>query len=934
MKVRPRLHTPQHNKRAQACCGGETKTIFASPAEDSFAVHYYDLFDSDKELSDLRKDIEEDADEKLAAKELEWEEKRESHESKVHEMAGLSCVYITELDEYGIAKEVHKKPCRKHTLKWEAKRITIDVFEYPLPKDEVALKATVFELLCPKPYAAYRDATWLILSGFAFPQQTAGVEVPLLRAYSGLREYANNTRSRITLGSSTKSHLDSHYSKSGFPVTIREISREFGLKLDYYDTVDQTWTKRDLQPSFSHLLPMKLPPKSPYQSFEDVSSTWPTSNRILAAHTKCPADVNEHEYMAWQGLLLGTHLRWPSLLRELGSTNLSFSTESTWAIVSKVMLQVGPSISNDFLRDVHAVFHDSTFCRKLLEQIEYRLDAIRRNWREPVQLDLLISMLLKVITFSSSNKTTRWASDLLLRSRLITQDWSRSLHALAEHERGSSPSIFPIWAAVLCKRTFYPSFRGAAYVSREALIEFMVASIMLQNCLAGAFDALPYSLRNAVLRDLHLTFAIRLILEKAICTEDKVLLDALKAFWPVPADSMNCPATVYLDPTPHWVAMTLRTQGEAAYFVHYNFVRGTLLINGQQLGVLPSEYRRWPIIQELFGSQALNVFPSALPGMSLVINRQMPYDHWVHLGVRDTKPVIRATHMGRILELINPNWFKNAHRYDLPAALISDCYHWLDLSTGIMEIRQQDPWKSKPGNWRLNILTRKATRNNGSTLVDPNKDLARKVVQNFHQFEFPQHITVYQPARSNLRVELKRLELDFSVTQNGLLFCAQLGAVIAETRFQDVGTWYGLKSKLVLRSIKDYSQRSILLPLGETTFEREGFHVSIVIQNNGEYCKFGVNTVLGRIECPAEPVLLYYRALWHATTSHFLPDTLTRRTGVEEALQYLHSGAYLPWSPFRASACNILGLVASLSPRRLYYPATLEAMESVHWNPD
>jgi hypothetical protein len=168
------------------------------------------------------------------------------------------------------------------------------------------------------------------------------------------------------------------------------------------------------------------------------------------------------------------------------------------------------------------------------------------------------------------------------------------------------------------------------------------------------------------------------------------------------------------------------------------------------------------------------------------------------------------------------------------------------------------------------------------------------------------------------------------VTQNGLLSCAQLGAVIAETRLQDVGSWYGLKSKLVLRSIKDYSQRSILLPLGEMTFEREGSHVSIVIQNNGEFCKFGVNSVLGRIECPAEPVLLYYRALWHATTSHFLPDTLTRRTGVEEALQYLHSGAYLPWSPLRASACNILGLVASLSPRRLYYPATLKAMESVH----
>jgi len=429
------------NKRTQAWCGGETKTTFASPAEGSFAVCYYDLFDGDEELSDLREDIEKDANEKLAAKEAEWEEKSESHESKVHEMAGLSCVYITELDEHGLAREVHKKPCRKHTLKWQAKQIMIDVFEHPLPKNEVALKAIVFELMWPKPLAAYRDATWLILSGFTFPQQTPVGDVPLLRAYSGLREYANNTRSRITLGSSTKSHLDSHYSTSGFPVTFAEISRSFGLKLDYYNTVDQTWTKPELQPSFAHFFPMKLPPNSPFQSFEDISSTWPTSNRILATHTKCPADANEHEYMAWQGLLLGTHVRWPSLLRELGSTNLSFSTESTWAIVSKLMLQVGPSSSNDFLRDVHASFHDVTFCRKLLEQIDYRLDAIRRNWREPVQLDLLISMLLKVVNFSSNTKTTKRASDLLLKSRLITQDWSTSLHEAAEHEHGSGPSI-------------------------------------------------------------------------------------------------------------------------------------------------------------------------------------------------------------------------------------------------------------------------------------------------------------------------------------------------------------------------------------------------------------------------------------------------------------------------------------------------------------
>jgi hypothetical protein len=137
-----------------------------------------------------------------------------------------------------------------------------------------------------------------------------------------------------------------------------------------------------------------------------------------------------------------------------------------------------------------------------------------------------------------------------------------------------------------------------------------------------------------------------------------------------------------------------------------------------------------------------------------------------------------------------------------------------------------------------------------------------------------------------------------------------------------------------VRSIKDPTQRSILLPLGESITTAEGPHVSIVIKNSGSYLRFGVNNVLGRIDCPAEPIMLYHRALWHASTAHFLPDPLTKRTGVEEALQYLQSGAYRPWIPLTRRACDLLVMMSKLSPMRVYYPTTLKAMESVQWNPD
>jgi hypothetical protein len=929
-----RLHDLQLylHKRCSGWRGTGAKTIFDTPAEDSFAVRYYKESKEATSLIELRNEIEEDAEENLAAKEAEWQEKSEIHEAKIREMVALSCIYKWEKDENGIETQVHQKPCRKHTLKWQAKQMTIDILEHPLPKAEPALRAVIFELMCPKDFAAYRDATWLILSSYAFPKPTPIDNVPLLRSYSGLRDYANRVKTKVTLGSTTKSHLESHYAKSGFPVTFREVCRSFGLKLDYFDETTSTFASKQEQPSFAHLFPLKLHSNSPYVSFEDLNKGWPTSNRVLATQTACPPDLNVHEYMAWQGLLVGTHSRWPCLLREMGSTNLSFSTDSTWAIVSHLLLQAGPTHTDDPLRDIHSILRDGTFCRQLLAQVDYRLEAIKRNWREPVQLDILMSMLLKIISVTPSARIRTIAADLLSKSRIVTQGWCKALQGV-EHEHGSGQSIFPIWAAVLCKRTFYPTIETSHKIQPHLLTDFIVASITLQNCLVGQFDTLPYNLRNAILRDLASSYDIRARMEDAMRTNENALLEALRIFWPVPANSMESRVTMY-DPNSWWVAISLSTHDAMEYHVHYNFVIGTLLINGQQLGILPPEYRHWPIIQKLFGSQSLSVLPSSLPGMSLVIHRVMPFEHWVHLGFRDKGLVIRAQNQRTILELIPTTIFGNERNHDLPSPLVLGCYHWLDLSTGMIEIRQQDPWKSKRSNWRLNLTTGQAIRNNGSTLVNPNSDLAKRVIQNFHLFELPHHITVYQPPHDKLRVELKRLELDFVVVQGGLLLCPQLDAVIAESQLQDVGTWYGLKSKLVVRSIKDHTQRSILLPLGKPIIKAEGPHVSIVIENHGEYLRFGVNNVLGRIDCPAEPIMLYHRALWHALTAHFLPDPLTKRTGVEQALQYLRSGAYRPWTPLTPDACNLLLMMAKLSPTRVYYPATLKAMESVHWNSD
>jgi hypothetical protein len=925
--------------RCQAIGNATSMTIFTNPSPQSFAVRSYDEGNNSDQLKALRNTIETDAENERIAKEKEWNNKSKEYEELIQEKAALSCVGFK---TNGDGKSVHKFFCRWHQLKWKARQIKIDAFEYPLPKSEPDIKAAVFELACPAAFAAYRDATYLILSTFAYSNgeasmnnnQETSTKPMLLREYRGLQRYDTGAQPEVTLVAPNKSHLDSHYKTWEFPVPFKKICKNFGLGTpEYYDSSSRYPIIKDTKPSFSSMLPLKVPDSSPFRSFQNHNKQWPSSNQILSVQTKCPSDLNVHEFMAWQGMLVGTYLRWPTLLRELGSTNLNFSTDATWAIISRLVLQIGPATTDDNLRDVHSVFRDSTFCEKLLKQVEKRLKSIRRNWREPVQMDIMISILHRALDLSDNPDVRAKTAALLGLAHEATFEWCTSLRAFS-NQRNHGQSIYAIWAPVLCKRTFYALVQDKDCPwNRDILQSFITASIELDSNLVGEFEELPLNLQTAIKRDTFHVHQIRHWILGIIQDDPSILLAALNTIWPVPRECLESPGPVGAELDSCWISCQLASQYSVVRHIHYNTIYGTLLIDGQPLGILPSEYQRWPIIKELFGTQDLHILPSPLIGMRLVVN-QCFYSHWVHVGFRDGELVIRAERGSSILELIPRASFVQDPSFDLPRALTENCYHWLDVNTGDLEIRQDDPWRSKKGNWRLHMRTRRAMRTNGSSLVDPHSLLYHQVVRNFYLFEDAYQITVIQRAKGSLVVELKRLGLDFFVNRRGLLQSPQLSAVIAETNQQDARTWYGLRSKIVVSSVRNRSHRSILVPVGEIVYIKDGEHVSTKIKNRGQYLRFALNEVLGRVECPTEPRLLYTRALYHALTSHFLPDPLTGRTGVEETLYYLQNAAHLPWTPLNHDVVDLLIHIAKLSPARMYYPLNLRNMETTSWDHD
>ena len=943
-------------------------TILADPSEGCFAQQFYDQQDSEEELHTLHEEIVTASDTARRKKAEEWQRLSSEFENLQKRIAESTCLFRTE--DYGI---VHDDRCTKCYLQRKARRMHILVHEDFLPHDSVQAKAAVFELACPEPFTAYRNATWKLISTFALFKPAKGSDpVALLPEYPGLKSFHRAKSSRLILASNTKSWLSMHNRKVRFPTSLEGICLSNGLKLEYFDTVAGVWPGQISQRfSFANHCQCVLPSSSPLATLQfspnfNVDHVGPTSYEIIAAQTKAPPGVNAHEFIAFQTLYSGRHRRWPQILLELASTNLNFSTEATCVLIAQVALQAGPAYGSDARRAVHRVFHDEAFCLALSTQLDRRLDAIEFSWREVICMESLITIILRLFYLSGVSFRDR-AMGLLVKARMTTFKWVLQLQSSIQTATTAADartcSNYAFWAALLCKRTLSnyidaltlttfsrtattnegsegPSNsseagqRIAGHAQRSFSAEefecYIVCSVVLHDNIPAEPSKLLSLLRNALVRDLRVVFSLRHVLRSTMRNHHGSFGSAIDRLWPHDTASQRTysPPEILND---YWVqSKTAATAFGRSQSMQYHLLQGNLLIDGKPLGKLPSEYLDSVILKELFGEQNLLTYSSKLPGMNYTL-AFIKEDHEVHIGTRGGALVVQASHRGRLLELVPREIFGQASRLDLPAPLIQDCVHWLDLESGVLEARRRpDIWKSKLGNWQIDFRNYTGRRR-ASSLVDPYSQVFRTITKVFDHFEDPMHIVVTQPNKGSAQIELRRLELSFFINGKRLLQCQELKAEVDLN--QDAGTWYGLRSKIVLRDATNARQRSIIVPMGQLTYARRGCHVETFAAHKGVYARFSINSTLGRLECPTEPTLMYLKTQYHAYTSFVIPDPLTGRTGSEEALSSLESGYSQPWSPLGDKPQDILATIAALSPRRSYYPASLKVMQKVSWSP-
>lgn len=480
-------------------------TIFDDPMKGCFAERYFDE-SGEPRFQDLLSAIEVAAEEEREDKMRELDEKTDKYHELSRRIEESTCVYI----ENSTGQPIHHRHCNKCYLTRERQRLRIRVFEDPLPEGEVMKKVVVFELACPEAFAAYRDVTWAIAVHFG--AQNLGKETSVtpkveLKDYSELEKYHTSTGS-ISLASTTKSFLGTHYAHQRFPVDQSQVFKPNALSYSYFDRQSKSWPGwKRLRPSFAHQSRLMLPSNSPYSALQDTpgfedTSGGPSSYEIVGSQSSCPPGLNVHEYMAFQSLKAGKARRWVTLLTEMASSSLNFSTESVVMLVSHLAWQLGPPNESTEPHGVaHSIFLDSSFCDCLLTQLQLKLECIASNWRETNVMEIVLTIVLRVTELTSEH--TDAAMAILNRIREVTTLWVRKLRAetyqASDSKSARNCQTYLLMAALLCKRACF-KLLNVEDPPEFAITAFLEACIVVHDNIPENVQELPRLARSHIIR--------------------------------------------------------------------------------------------------------------------------------------------------------------------------------------------------------------------------------------------------------------------------------------------------------------------------------------------------------------------------------------------------------------------------------------------------
>jgi hypothetical protein len=278
---------------------------------------------------------------------------------------------------------------------------------------------------------------------------------------------------------------------------------------------------------------------------------------------------------------------------------------------------------------------------------------------------------------------------------------------------------------------------------------------------------------------------------------------------------------------------------------------------------------------------------------------------------------------------------------DFPRHMVEQCAHWICLETKEVEFRPiNKQWEEDDDNPRLYYGIFEM-RNKNRKYLDIHSSSAEMIHAVLHPLEWPDSIQISISVDSSslgLEIILPRLNLNIFLNENEELEFKQFRGMVVDQN-QSVDILIGLKNRLVLRhkNVENSCvRRKVVIPYGEVTYGIIGYHVKVEIdtglRGKVAYFTYDVDRTLCQLTSDTTLLSRLYKIYLNALTSHCLPDTLTLRTGTEEALYDLYSAATWSFKDLKQEERNMFERIAKITPARTYYPEHLKCMKMEAWN--
>ncbi|KAL3475090.1 hypothetical protein BJX99DRAFT_259703 [Aspergillus californicus] len=856
--------------------------------------------------------------------------------------------------EFGFRETRHSSTCTRCSYETQAKIIAIDCHEWPLSTDDLKARSTVFELRVVEPFRSWRDTTLFFLLDVLKVKYT-NIQRPRAefrpRGYRGLSDFIPVVEGdqRIGLLSQDKPHTRTHRkNKPIVSVTESDICLNNGLNFQYFDnTLGCFLANFETSLETTTLCTYRLPEQSSsLQRFLFRPPTAPNGlspNTVIASQFADPTHIPLEEYRALAVLPLGLEIQWQNILLELSVPSVDFKKSETEIFFRQIINQAGPQQPGTCLRQGHAILDDPGFTATLLGRIEEVAERIRENWEMIQGLSSLISLVLRVLSLSSSTHIRNLCVSQLKGLRQTALRWVRIIRERASKANNDAQRNAliskSVHVALVCTETFnVEDLKSMLSVPSDLAIYVQCCMIVWNGHRSLSLESTPL-FKILYHRYQMLNYRCHSVLAAEVVHHRNPGLDqATQEFWA--AYRAGSYWTKASDEAGYWL-MTRFTADmtDEVIVVHYNLLTGEFLVDGLPLARLPLDYECHKTHGRLFGRSQLEVMPSSSPGMQFSCQKQY-MGHVVHLGKRiapnscDFDLSVEAVMGNSVWDVVPSRIFAGF----FPDAFVEDCVHWYAVDGDYVEFRPaNNPWLSSTQNWFLRRNLSKTgwyLEKQGSYLVNVTSQTAKSMSEIFEPIEKPLGLhCILDGEFKTLNVEMPRLRLEFNLhSQCSVIKCRQYpGMSVDGTQLLRCLT--GLRNKLLLTNHNSKDQ-VVLIPEGNVVWAKDGDHVDVTVewQPETKLHAYTVDHDLGRLVDDGSLQSKLFLAYLHALTSFCLPDPLTKKTGTEQALSILRSASIRSFDQLQQDHIELLGRIASITPKRIYYPANVKVMQDVWWH--